>query len=819
MRFTFELRLGLRSLARTPGFFFLASLTLALGIGIAALMFSVTESVLWRPLPLPDPERLVLLLEFNPKTHPADASASAANFLDWRVQSRSFERVAAFSWSGQSHTLTGTGERVRSLAISSGAFETLGVRPALGRTFGYQEEGGSARTAILSHEFWRTHFDASPAAVGRTFQLDRQPYTVAGVLPSGFQLEAILGIAGPDLFVPLDFTKAAGRRGDRELAAVARLRPQIGLAAARAEMGPLSRRLAAAYPNEDAGWSVHVENLRQAVAGYYRTVLYLFFGFAVLVLVIACANVAGLELVRAVGRQREYALRMALGARRTALLRHALAEAAWLAVPGGAAGALLAAWAIEGLRAALPPGLLGRSDGISMDFRALAFVAAVSLAVTFLVAMVPALLARAHRLDAALREGPKSVAAAPGTQRLLNSMIAAEVALSFVLLFSAGLFVGTNSRLREVKLGFDPAGTLLMRITAGGQVQDAAHRRVFYREVLDRATGFGGVWQAALASAPPLSGGEWLQYTVNGRGRPARGEEPQSLVRAVTPGFFGLLRIPLLAGRAFTDLDSETAPRVAIVNENLARSAFPGENPVGKVLDLMPGNPSVPAGPVEIVGLAANTRELGLDEVPFEDIYLPFAQNPQRTVSLIAKVAGPAGAIAAGLRIDLQKLDPDSALYNVRTFEEDIAAQFRGERFRMILVSLFAALAALLAAVGSYSVLAFSVAQRRREFALRIALGAMPAAIRRISLVRTARVALTGAGVGLAAALVLGALLGSTLYLVPHQHTGLLYGVKIADPATLFTCAALLLAVALASSLLPAMRAAKVDPAAELRHE
>lgn len=272
-------------------------------------------------------------------------------------------------------------------------------------------------------------------------------------------------------------------------------------------MDTLARRLAAAHPIEDGGWGVRVEKLRQSFARYYSTVPYLFFGFAVFVLAIACANVAGLQLVRAAGRRREYALRMALGARRTALLRQALAEAAWLAVPGGIAGALLAAWATEGLRAALPAGFLGRAARISMDFRAFVFVLAISLAVTLLVAMVPALLARGKQLDAALREGVKSVAAAPGTQRLLNSMIAAEVALSFVLLFGAGLFVGTNSRLRQVKLGFDPSGILLARVTAGGQASSAPEWRTFYREVLARATETGGVRQAALASAPPLQGG------------------------------------------------------------------------------------------------------------------------------------------------------------------------------------------------------------------------------------------------------------------------------------------------------------------------
>jgi hypothetical protein len=329
-----------------------------------------------------------------------------------------------------------------------------------------------------------------------------------------------------------------------------------------------------------------------------------------------------------------------------------------------------------------------------------------------------------------------------------------------------------------------------------------------------------GIRQIELASAAPLSGGEWVAYTAVGSARPRHGEEPESLVRIITPGYFKLLRIPLRTGRGFTEQDSETAHRVAIVNGNLVRNRFPGENPVGKVLTILPGDgASIPAGPVEIVGVAANVRELGLDEVEFEDIYLPFAQNPQRSVSLLAKLAGPAGGVAASLRGELQKLDPDAALYNARTFDEVMAQQFRRERFRMALVSIFAALAALLAGVGIYGTIAFSVAQRTREFALRIALGALPSAVRRTALARTTRLTLIGAGCGLGIALFLGELLKSEVYLVPHQHSGVLYGVGIHDPVSLTAAAAIVVALALCASLVPAARAAKADPATELRHE
>jgi putative ABC transport system permease protein len=825
MPFFTELRVALRTLTRAPGFLLLALLTLALGIGATAALFSITESVLWRPLPFPDSERLALLSEHNAKTRPMGSPASAANFLDWRDRAQSFQGLGAISYDGQSHTLTGAGERVRSLGISAGFFETLGVQPALGRTFRREEETGAAPVAVLTDAFWRAHFGGAPDTVGRTLQLDRQPYTIVGVLPADFHLESV--VYSPDdasdqqLFVPLDFTGARSQRGDRELAVIGRVKPGVSPAAAAAEMDSLSRRMAAEHPVDDAGWDVRIDNLRQSFTRYNRTVLYLFLGFAVFVLLIACANVAGLQLVRAVGRQREYALRVALGARRAALLRQALAETAWIALPGGAAGALLAAWGLAALRAIMPPGYLARASHISMDLPALAFVLAVSLSITFLVAMTPVLLTRKMDLDTALREGSKSVAATPRTQRRLNALIAAEMALSFVLLFGAGLFLGSHARLKQVALGFDPHDVLTVRITAGGaQRISPGAQRAFYRELMRRAADTGGIRQVALASDLPLAGGEGILYNVAGHPLPPRGEEPESLVRIVSPGYFDLLRIPLVAGRAFTGMDSELAPRVAIVNENLVRNAFAGQNPIGKVLDILPGgDSSIPVGPVEIVGLASNTRELGLNEVEFEDIYLPFAQNPQRSMSLAAKTAGPAAGIAASLRRELQSLDPDSALYNPRALDDALAQQFRGERFHLMLVSIFAALAALLAAIGIYGAIAFSVAQRTREFGLRMALGAMPAAIRRLTLARTTRLTLAGVGCGLAASLILGQILRSALYMVPHQHNGLIYGVGIRDPVSLCAAAAIVLALAAIASLAPAERAARVEPSAALRDE
>ena len=406
------LRLGLRSLTRTPGFFALALVTLSLGIGATTVLFSITESVLWRPFSFSEPERLVELTEFNPKVNPLGSPVSAANFLDWRQRSRSFERLAAMTF-GESHSLTGSGERVRSTSVSAGFFETLRVPPATGRTFTDGEERSTdARVVVLTDAFWRSRFDAAADVLGRQVKLDGERYTVVGVLPADFRLEFLPGVAAPDLFLPLHPGDAMRKRNQRGLMAVGRLKDGVSAPQAAQEMSVVAIQLAAKHP-EDANWTVNVENLRVAATKFESRTLFLFLGFACLVLLIACANVAGLQLVRFTGRQKEYALRLALGARRGALLRQALAENAWIAIPGGVLGALLASWGVAGVRAVLPAGGLARSTEIAMGVGSLAFVLALSLGATLLFALAPALLAWKLDLDRALRAGSKGATSGP----------------------------------------------------------------------------------------------------------------------------------------------------------------------------------------------------------------------------------------------------------------------------------------------------------------------------------------------------------------------------------------------------------------------
>lgn len=804
---------GLRALAKTPGYFALALAALALGAGAATVLFSVTESVLWRALPFADSERLTLLTSRNLQSVSEGQAVSRADFSDWRARARSFTALAGMS-SGESHNISGAGfgERIHTRNASANFFATLGIAPALGRVFGPEDERAASRVAVLTGAYWRSRFDGSPAVLGATVKLDGEAYTIVGALPAEFHLEFV---ADPDLFLPLDLSGAGSNSRRSELAVIGRLAPGVSLAAAAAEMHALARQLGVENHRTDGIWTINVENLRGAFTKFYRRVLLLFFGFAVLVLLIACANIAVLQLVRYTGRQREIGLRIALGANRRALLREALAESAWIAIPGGLAGSLLAAWGIEGLRKLMPAGELIRAGQIRMDPAALAFVLAVTVAAMLLFALAPGFTAPNLDLSAALRGQSKSVGANPRTRRRMDGLIAAEIALSFLLLFAAALFVGSHQSLLNVPLGFNPHNVLSLRIGPGGNRRMTPEEsREYYRRALDQASGMPGVRETAICGGLPLDFDSGVFFTAPGRAN------EDSLARIVSPGFFHLFGIPLLQGRAFTEGDSETAPRVAIINLNFARKVFGAESPVGKIVTIEPGgSPSIPPGPVQIVGLAANIKELGLDEVVFNDIYLPLAQNPSRSMYLTAKTGVDPESLIPALRSELRAADSEASIYDAAGMETRLHDDLRGNRFRLFLVSVFAALAMLLAAAGVYGAIAFSVAQRTREFGLRMALGAHPSGILRLGVMRAIHLAGAGAACGCVAALALGAVLKDALYLAPGKHSGLLFGVAIHDPKSFLAAGLIVFALAALAALLPAARAAHIDPAIALRQE
>lgn len=805
---------GLRALTKTPGYFTLAVAVLALGAGSATVMFCVTESVLWRPLPFPDAERLVLITSRNRKSVSEGEAVSRADFRDWRRRARSFSALAATTY-GAAHNIAGAGfgERIHSASVTANFFQMLGAAPPLGRGFSPDEERTGAKVAVLTDAYWRSRFDGSPDVLGKVVKLDGESYDIVGVLPATFHLQFA---NDPDLYLPLDLADSNRAHSRGELGVIGRLLSRVSAAQALAEMQGVARASAVANPRSDGEWTVNVENPRTAFTKFQRGELLVFFGFAALALLIACANIAALQLARYAGRRHESALRIALGANRRDLLQEAMAQSAWIAVPGAAAGALLAVWGLEGLRKFMPPDEFVRGGQIRMDPWTLAFVLAISGVTMFLFALVPVLSAGKVDLNAALRDSPKAATLGAGALLRLEFFVAAEVGLSFLLLFAAGLFMRSNASLLQVPLGFDPAHVATMRLSPGGsQRLSPAESLAYFRRVLDAASALPGIRQIAVSGGLPLTFDSGV--TFRAQNRPAA---ENSLARIVSPGYFAVMSIQLLAGRAFTQRDSEAGERVAIVNQRLAARIFGAENPVGKTITLQDGaSPSIAGGEVRIVGVTANAKELGLNEVEFNDIYLPFAQNPARSVYLAVKMQGDADAAIPALRRELRALDSEISISDAAALDDRLRDGLRGNRFRLFLVSVFAALAALLAAVGIHGAIAFAVAHRAREFGLRMALGASPRGIVRLAMSRAAALACVGGLCGLAAAFALGSALRGTLYLAPGKHSGILFGVGVHDPASLAAAALATLGLASLAALLPAMRAARIDPAIALRQD
>jgi predicted permease len=812
-----DLRYGLRVLIKTPAFFATAVGILALGIGIATTVFCVAEAQLWRPLPFSAPDRLVFLSERNLKRTWLQIPAAVANFADWRQNAHSFESLAAIRWPEEHNfSIPGFAARPRVGLVSANFLKTFRIEPEAGRAFRPSEEQpGNNHEAILSDGMARQAFGSAREAVGKTVKLDGDPYTVVGVLRNSFKLEVI---RTPDVFTPLDVVGNTDRE-DRVLAVIGRLTSGVSDDQAQTEMKLIASRLAAGYP-ADANWSVRVENLRTAFTRFYRAPLFLYLGFSFFVLFIACANIAGLQLVRFAGRRREFAIREALGAGRVILFRQTLIESAWIALGGAFLGSLLAIWGVRGIQALPIAGSLPRDSEISLDCWALLFAVSASIAATLLFGLIPARSSSQRNIEANLRDSQRAVSGSAAAQRRIHWLVGAQVALAFVSVFGAGLFLRTHWALRQISLGFDSQDLLTVHISLSGKLySDKAKRAAFFARVSNEAERIASVRESGLATGLPLSGAADVNFT-RAHGRvPSQDENVNSLDRIVTPGYFRLMSIPLLRGRDFTSRDSALSPRVAIVNRNFARHVFGEEDPIGKELTIRPGgDDAVPIGQVQIIGVAANTKEVGLNEVDFNDIYLPFAQNVPHSAFVLLKT-GAMTAAAPVLRRRLQKLDPEEFVAPPRSMDSYVTEAFHEDRGELMLAGILAGLAIALALLGVYGAISFAVVQRAREFGLRIALGAAPAEMLRLTLIRTCRLAVSGMACGIAAALILGELLRKALYLAPHEHEGMLYGISIYDPLSLSFSAALILLLAFLTGVVPAVRASSVDPCNALRHE
>jgi putative ABC transport system permease protein len=802
-----DLRYAFRLLAKSPGFTAIAILTLALGIGANTAIFSVVNGVLLRPLAFRDPSRLVIVAEKSPFP---TISTSYENYVDWRDQSRSFESMEATR--GTNLTLTGAGEAERLTArmAPAGLFPLLGVEASVGRTFLKEEDqAGGTPVALLSYGLWQRRFGGSRDIIGKPITLDAQPYTVVGVLPAGFQILQPAEVFVP--FKPWAATLPADRNWHPGIIAVARLKPGVSREQARAEMVGITKRLEQQYPDYNTGTSADVVGLQEQMVQNVRPALILLLGAVSLVLLIACVNVANLLLARASSRGREVAIRTAMGAGRARVVRQLLTESVLLSLGGGLLGIFLA-WVSLGPLLKISAGSVPQVIPIELDRSVLIFTFLVSLFTGLVFGIVPALRTAGLDLRGTLNESTRGSTAGPGHHRLRGVLVASEMALAVLLLVGSGLLLRSFSRLQDVPPGFQSDHLLVADIPLSQTTYAKPEQRYqFFDRLVERAKVLPGVRSAGAASFLPVSGGgSVIHFNITGHPPKTPHDYLAAGYRTVTPNYMETLGVPLLQGRLLTPADNERAPAVAVINASMAKTYFPNENPLGKRIQLG-ATPDKDVPTMEIVGVVGDVRPgLGVD--PQTEMYLPYRQAdlvlPVFQLSLVLRTAADPQLLTSALRGALAELDPNQPLVNVRTMEDNMAATVAQPRFRTWLIGIFAAVALVLAAVGVYGVMSYTVTQRTSEIGIRVTLGAQPEDVFKIVVGEGLRLALAGVGVGIVAALAMTRVLQSFLY-----------GISAYDPPTFFAVALLLTMVAVAASFFPARRATLVDPMVALRYE
>jgi putative ABC transport system permease protein len=804
-----DLRFGVRMLAKSPGFALVAVAALALGIGANTAIFSVVNTVLLRPLPFAQPERLVTVIPRDERDGSLGDAHSYPNFTDLRAQKQLFEAAAAYSAANSFLLGSDEPELLRGLVTSADLFPMLGVRPALGRTFTAEEDKpGAQRVIVLSDGLWRRRFNADPAIVGKSITLTSGPITVIGVMPPGFKYP--VGMAKVDYWLPLVPNVQPGtltERGAVFLAVVARVRAGATLQQAQAELNRTSQQLAAAYPDSNTALGFMLRPLHEELVGDVRPALYVLLAAVGFVLLIACANVANLLLARAAARQREIAVRVALGASRWRIVRQLLTESLLLALAGGGLGLLLAMWGLDLLIAAAPQNI-PRLHEAALDPVVLAFTVGVSLLTGVVFGLAPALQATKTDFNEALKEGGRSGGEGLRQNRLRAVLVVAEVALSLVLLVGAGLLMQSFTRLLKVDPGFRPEHVLTADVVArSNSYPKPEQRAAFFQQVLQRIAQLPGVEAAGAVSPLPLGGNfEAFSFTIEGHPPAPRGEEPSADFRITSADYFRAMSIPVQRGRAFSERDNASAPPVVIVNETFARHFFAGEDPLGRRMVVGTGAEDRPR---EIVGVVGDVRHAGLDAETTPEMYVPYLQESAGRLTIVTRArAGDAGAIAASVRQSVREVDKDQPVYNVRPMTQLLADSVARRRFNMLLLGLFAAVALLLAALGLYGVMAYSVTRRTHELGIRIALGAQTRDVLRLVVRQGMALVAVGLVIGVCAALVVTRLIRT-----------LLFGVSNVDPLTYAGVALLLLVVTLVACLVPARRATKVDPMVALRYE
>jgi len=799
-----DIAFGARMLRRQPGFTAVALLALALGIGANTAIFSIVDAVLWRPLPYPSPNDVLSLGEQRPSENRVHGPVAPADFYDWRSDNAAFAAMAAIEPGPANISGAAEPERVRAITVTAEFLAVIGVKPARGRDFTREDEApGRTLVALLSDGFWRRRFGAAPSAIGQAISVDDEPCTIVGVLPAAFWWTTTPDIV---LIYPTQ-ANAAASRAQHSMDVIGRLKPGVSFEQARADMDTIGKRLSAEYPQTNAKHAPHLYPLQQALVGDVKPALLVLLGAVGLVLLIACVNVAMLLLAKAAGRGREIGVRLALGAGRARLVRQLLTESVLLAITGGAAGVLVAAWGLSAFRAVAPASFaaLPGIAAVSIDLRVLGVALAVSAVTGLVFGAVPALTASDQKLTSALQEEGRGGSAGARSARVRAALVVAELALSLVLLVGAALLLVSFKRVLDVSPGFESQNIVLAPVDR--QSGTNADVVTFYQSLLERVRALPLVDAAAVASPLPFVG-------VDGRtGFRIEGRTTQSPIpvrarpRLISPGYFATLGIPLLRGRTFTDRDVKGLPDVVIINAAAARRYWPDDNPIGRRIDVTFADP--PRW-YEIVGIVGDVKHAGLEQDTDPEAYMPHAQAPYsgqaRRLTLVVRTRTPLATMAPMLKNAVVEIDRNQPVGAIRTMEDLIAASVAPRRLNLWLVGAFAIVALVLTAAGLYGVMSYLVAQRTREVGVRMALGASPASVLVLMLRQAGAMMVLGIGIGLAGALALTSTLSS-----------LLFGVTSKDPAIYAGVSLLLALVALLAIAVPSSRATRVDPLAALR--
>jgi putative ABC transport system permease protein len=796
-----DLSYSLRSLLKRPAFSAIVIATLALGIGANAAVFSVINAVLLRPLPYRDVDQVVTIWQTNVNSGATRDDVSPGNFVAFSEQSQSFDAIAGIEPFGFSLLGEGEPERFSAWRVTSGFFRAAGTDALLGRTFNDGDyKIGNEKVVVVSHRLWQRRFGSDPTLVGRKVTLNDQPYIVVGIMPPQFNLPA-----DRDIWAP----RTIGDQQRQAYAAkywnvIGRLKPGVTLTQAQQEMNGIASRLATEYPESNGGMGTAVVPLFEQMTGQFRSALWMLGAAVCFVLLIACANVANLLLVRGAERQKEFAIRLALGAERFQLLRQTLMESLILALTGGALGILLAWWGIS-LLPALNSSKIPRLEHVSMDLRVLLFTLGVSLATAFIFGLVPATQFWRNNLQGKLKEGGRSGSAGPMRQTARKTLVIAEVAIAVVLLTGAGLLVRSFVSLLQVDPGFSREQVVALQVFLTRSYQKPEQINGFYDQSLEKLKSTPGVEFAAVVGSPPFINLEMdSPFTVVGRPAPPTGSEPTAFYSQVSSEYLDVLKVPLKHGRFITKFDTSNSPNVVVINESMARRFFPDESPVGKKLVVMFD------GPVnrEIVGVIGNVLHNGLNAEARPEMFVPYQQSPTGLMTFVVRTKSEPGSLIAATKGAIRQVNPAQTFARAATMEELVDDSLKQSRFNLLLLGLFAVIALVLATIGIYGSISYSARQRTNEIGVRIALGAQSKDVLRLIIGQGLTMTLIGVGIGLVAS-----------FLLTRTIRGLLFGVGATDPLTFAVISLLLVATAVVASWIPARRATKIDPLIALRNE